>query len=473
MILRTALALLTNFNGSYISLPFIALFTVIALSVPSGRFPPYNLLMSCGFVAATVIGLLAGTTLTEIKVKPLSYVLPGQEKSMPPAVLLVGALLCLAYALLLLGRPMTVVSVPAWQQALAAFCFGLGLFSLVVAACVVTHDTAFTSMASMVPFLVFTGALAGNEELWSVWVSVSGAVAENVFVAALFGGCGVVTVFRVLGDRTRSRDLCGAPFMPLKAYDNPLKMDDYARRMRSGAFRPSVMTDSRASPGGLVMAALSRRVVGTSWDYLVLDTRAGATRWQFTYKLVSLLVMLTVLGLYFPLGRSFNPLLALFSGVVFTFMWFPPTFRARLSPMPPVSRRRHFRSFLAKGVSVYVLTILVILLLWLAMQVVSEMAIGSGSAGLTATRSLPLRGIVIVGATVPIMCWAFAKLRSAIGFVVFLVVFLTAVSVVVNAAQEFLLAQSYPTLLLATAVCWLPFVLIARKRCLKDDLLLL
>jgi hypothetical protein len=54
-----------------------------------------------------------------------------------------------------------------------------------------------------------------------------------------------------------------------------------------------------------------------------------------------------------------------------------------------------------------------------------------------------------------------------------LVVFLTAVSIVVNAAQEFLLAQSYPTLLLATAVCWLPFVLIARKRCLKDDLLLL
>src|SRR5688572_15550640 len=160
MIRRTAWALLTNISGAYyIGVPFLALFTAIALMVPSGRFPPYNLLMSFGFTAAILVGLIAGTTLTEIKVKPLSYVLPGQEKTMAPAVVLVGAVLCLAYALLVLGRPMTIVSVPAWQQSIAAFGFGLGLFAVIVAICVVTHDTAFTSQAAFLPFVLVVGAL--------------------------------------------------------------------------------------------------------------------------------------------------------------------------------------------------------------------------------------------------------------------------------------------------------------------------
>jgi hydrogenase/urease accessory protein HupE len=120
MIRRTAWALVSNLSGSYLVLPFIAIVTVGALIADSDRAASYNLLMSFGFVAAMAVGLLAGTTLTEIKVKPLSYVLPGQERSMAPAVTLVGALVCLAYALLLLGRPMTIVGVPAWQQSLGA-----------------------------------------------------------------------------------------------------------------------------------------------------------------------------------------------------------------------------------------------------------------------------------------------------------------------------------------------------------------
>ena len=106
MIRRTAGALVTNFNGSYIGLPFLALLTVIAL-IPSHGPSPSSLLMSFGFSAALIVALLVGTTLTEIKVKPLSYVLPGQEKSMAPAVLLLGAVLCLTYARLVLGRPST------------------------------------------------------------------------------------------------------------------------------------------------------------------------------------------------------------------------------------------------------------------------------------------------------------------------------------------------------------------------------
>ena len=116
---QTAAAILTNFNGSYILLPFLALFTLIAFVAPIDRVAPYNLLMSLGLVAAAFVGVLAGTTLTEIKVKPLSYVLPGQEKSMAPAVLLVGVLVSLVYALLLLEHPMTVVTLPAFEQSLA------------------------------------------------------------------------------------------------------------------------------------------------------------------------------------------------------------------------------------------------------------------------------------------------------------------------------------------------------------------
>jgi hypothetical protein len=471
MIRRTAWALLTNFNGSYFGLPFLAIFTAIALVAPSDRMSPYNLLMSFGFMAATLVGLLAGTTLTEIKVKPLSYVLPGQEKSLAPAVLLVGTALCLGYALLVLGRPLTVVSVPAWQQALGAFGFGLGLFTLVVAACVVTHDTAFISQVTVFPFLLLMGAF-GNETIAAGWLSLNTVVAENAVVAVLFAAGGVMAVLHLLSDRTHSRRLCGAPFMPLKAYDNPFKIDVYRSRMKSSAFRPSVMTDSRPSPGGLVMTALSRRVVGTPWDYLVLETRAGATRWEFAVKVATLVLLIIVVGLNGPDSRAPNALFALFFLVAMVFVFFPPTFKARLSPMPPVSRRRHFKSFLAKGLSVYALTIVATLLFTLFARLVSETAIGSGFETLIAAASLPLRAVLVVAAAVPIMCWAFAKLRSAVGFLFFMIAFMVVIVLVANAAQEFLLAQSYPALLLGTAVCWLPFVLVARKRCLKDDLLL-
>lgn len=221
------------------------------------------------------------------------------------------------------------------------------------------------------------------------------------------------------------------------------------------------------------MTALSRRVVGTPWDYLVLETRAGATRWEFAVKVATLVLLIIIVGLNGPDSRAPNALFALFFLVAMVFAFFPPTFKARLSPMPPVSRRRHFKSFLAKGLSVYALTIVATLLFTLLARLVSETAIGSGFETLIVAASLPLRAVIVVAATVPIMCWAFAKLRSAIGFLLFLLVFMVAISIVASAAQELLLAQSYPVLLLATAICWLPFVRIAWKRCLRDDLLLL
>ena len=309
-----------------------------------------------------------------------------------------------------------------------------------------------------------------QERLASAWITLNVALVHHPLVCALFAGVGVATVFYVLGSRRLSRVLCGAPFLPLKAYDNPFKIEDYRKRMKSGSFRRSLMTDSRASPGSLVLAALSRRVVGTSWDYLVLDTRASGNRWEFAWKLVSLVGLLAFGALQYSLTqhRSSNTLGLLFLLVAITFVFFPPTFRARLSPMLPVARRRHFTSFLAKALSVYVVTILAVVLLQLVIRTVAP-----GSTTLAEIANLPLRGVIIVAAAVPIMCWAFTKLKSAIGFLVFLVALNIVVINAIGVAQEFLLARSYVVLLLASVISWLPFILIARKRCLKDDLLLL
>ncbi len=471
MIRRTVWALVSNLSGTYVSLFFIAVFTVPSLAVSSDRTVSYNLLMSLGAVAALTVGLLAGTTLTEIKVKPLSYVLPGQERSMAPAVVLVGALVCLVYALLLLGRPMTVVAVPEWQQALGAFGFSLGLFTLVVAVCLVTHDTAFTSQGAVIPFMLAVPAVFENQTFGSAWLSLNAAVAENAFLAMLFAAGGVIALFRLLGQRSHSRRLCGAPFLPLKAYDNPFKLDTHRQRMKASAFRRSVMTDSRPSPVALVLTALSRRFANSSWDYLVFATRGGGNLWEATFKFVSAAVVLGIIALYAPRDRLPEPLVGLTLLVFLIFACSPPTFRARLSPMPPVSRRRYFGSFLAKAVGLYALTIVATLLLLLVIRIASDGAAGAGPATASSWASLPLRAVLIVAATVPLMCWAFATLRSAIGFVLFMITFVMLVTIVVNTTREFLLASSYPTLVLTTAVCWLPFVVIARKRCLKDDLL--
>jgi hypothetical protein len=336
----------------------------------------------------------------------------------------------------------------------------------VVAICVATHDTAFTSQAAVIPFLLVVPAAAGSEPIASGWLSLSAAVAENALLAMLFAAGGVIAVFHLLGRRSHSRRLCGAPFLPLKAYDNPFKLDSYRQRMKSSAFRRGLMTDSRASPVGLVLSALSRRAAGSSWDYLVFATRAGGNLWESMFKLVSAALVLGIVALYVPPDRLPEPLVGLTFIVLVSFMCSPPVFKPRLSPMPPVPRRRYFSSFLAKAVGLYGLTILATLLLLLVTRIASD-----GPAESNSWASLPLRAVVLVAATVPIMCWAFATLRSAIGFLVFMIAFMAVITVVVASARDLLLTQSYTALVLTTAVCWLPFVLIARKRCLKDDLL--
>lgn len=471
MIRRTAWALVTNLSGSSFILLCIALFTVGALVSDDERAASYNLLMSFGFVAALAAGLLSGTTLTEIKVKPLSYVLPGQERSMAPAVVLLGALVSLVYALLLLGQPMAAVAVPAWQQSLGAFAFAFGLFTFVVALCLLTHNTPFVSSVATIPPLLVIPAAFGHETIASAWLALNAAVAQNSLLALSFAAGGLIAVFRLLGQRSHSRRLCGAPFLPLKAYDNPFQLDAYRQRMKSSAFRRSVMTDSRPSLVGVALTALSRRAVGSSWDYLVFATRGGGNLWESTFKFAAVALLIGFLALYVPSDRLPDPLVGLTYLVFVTFMCSPPTFKPRLSPMPPVSRSRYFGSFLAKAAGLYVLTIIATLLLLLVIRIASEGAPGYESAMATAWAGLPLRAVFVVAATVPILCWAFAALRSAIGFLVFSIAFVAVLTVVAKSMGELLLAQSYAAVILTTAVCWLPFVLIARKRCLKDDLL--
>ena len=472
MIQLNVRAAVTNFNATYTVSLFLVLFTVIAMLTPSARSIPYNLLMSLGLVAAISAGLLAGTTITEIKVKPLSFVMPGQERSMGPAALVVGGIVCAVYALLVFLRPMSVTDISRLQQAVAALGFDLGIFMLVVGVCVLSRATLLTSVATSVPFmLIFAGMV--HESTGSAWIALNLAVAERPLLAVVFGVAATVGVYRLLGNRRLSRDLCGAPFLPLKAYDNPFRLDDYRNRMRRGSFRPSVMTSSGGGPASLFMKAVSRYLLGTSWDYLLLDSRASRNQSEFVFKLVALVVTYALIVFMLSIQKPVNGLGLLFFLVTMTFMYFPPTFRVRLSPMLPVARRQHFKVFVAKALSVYAISILMISLLELGLAALVGVAGETNMAtSLRAVAGLPFKATLVVAAVLPIFCWAFTKLRSTIGFLGFMIVFVGVGGNLTAFAEDSLLAKSYTTILLATAVLWLPFLGIAWKRCFRDDLYL-
>jgi hypothetical protein len=167
MMWLTARAAVTNINATYFMPSFLVLGAVIALVTRDATPLTADLLMSFGFVLSFSIALLVGTTLAEIKVKPLSCALPGQETSMAPAALVVGVLICLGLAVLVLARPMSAGDIPAMAQALAVFGYGLGAFMLFVTVCVMTRDTAYTSLAGALAFLLVFGAL-GNPTLRAV-----------------------------------------------------------------------------------------------------------------------------------------------------------------------------------------------------------------------------------------------------------------------------------------------------------------
>jgi hypothetical protein len=288
-----------------------------------------------------------------------------------------------------------------------------------------------------------------------------------------FAVLGTGTAFRALGSRSMSRDICGSPFLPLKAYDNPFRLDAFRSRMASAAFRESPMTASGGGPGSILLAAASRRLAGTSWDVLVLETRVSRNLWEFVFRLTCTAL---VVGFIAMIGHGRpqddrHALAVLVVAVAVYFLSFPPTFKTRASPMLPLGRRRHFRAFFVKAVGLYCLTLFVLTLLRAALAALLAATPQAASASLQALAGIPFKGILVVVAIIPVFCWAYTALRSTIGFLAFMTVFLGVTVNVAAYAAERVDALSYAAILLATAVFWLPFLGIAWKRCFRDDLL--
>ena len=208
----------------------------------------------------------------------------------------------------------------------------------------------------------------------------------------------------------------------------------------------------------------------------MLDTRVSRNEWQFASKLFHFAVMIAFMTWMFrtsvagggPPGKASMSLVIL---LVLTFFMFAPTFKPRLSPMLPVTRRQHFKSFVSKAVSVYGSTILAMLLLR------SAAGLLGGSTGFLFSTfgevaALPFKGVLVVAAVTPLLCWAFTTLRSTAGLLVVVMLLASIAVSVAGRAEAALLGFSYATVLVGSVACWLPFLGIAWKRCFKDDLLL-
>ncbi|MGW8369703.1 MAG: hypothetical protein ACWGPN_13640, partial [Gammaproteobacteria bacterium] len=266
----TSKVALTNFNGIYITFVVFGVLTLIALAGGIDRFPAGSMLFSLSLVIANTFGLVLGTTLAEIKVKPLSWCLPGQERSIGPTLAITAALGAALCASLLLVRP--IAAIPLWEQWISDFCFTLGFCLAVAILAVVTRDTVINTLVGMILFLLLMAGMS-HDRYAAVWVDITTVLADSPFWAMGFMAASLVATLFGLSRRSLSHQLCGAPFLPLKAQDNPFRIHEYRQKMRQGALKQSVMTRSYGAPGGRLLSGLSRRFAGTSFDYLILDSR--------------------------------------------------------------------------------------------------------------------------------------------------------------------------------------------------------
>ncbi|MGW8368886.1 MAG: hypothetical protein ACWGPN_09430, partial [Gammaproteobacteria bacterium] len=190
--------------------------------------------------------------------------------------------------------------------------------------------------------------------------------------------------------------------------------------------------------------------------------------WEVSLKLLYLTAIIGVMAVTLS-DVVLNAFVLLFYATGMAFMFFAPVFRVRISPMLPVSRRQHLRAFLLKSLSVYILTVIALVL------VNALIGVAAGQFDLAmqnAMTTLPFKGLLIIAISVPILCWGFTTFRSTVGFILFMIFFYTVVGAPMIGLHRQLMMQTYATIALASLVAWLPFAFMAWKRCLRDDLLL-
>jgi hypothetical protein len=461
----------TNFNGTYFTFAFVIIGAVVALVGPGGGDWLYRI----GLVYASLIGLLSGTTLAEIKVKPFSFCMPGQEKSMGPAIVTLAVIACGLYTCLLLIRPVQSSDALLIQQLLTLFCWSIGIDLLVVLAAVVAADTFITSTVLVVGFMLLVAGVA-HPGIGAGWSAVSLLLIDRPVLAVVFASVTILWALRALRDRELSRRLCGSPFLPLKAYDNPFRLDEYKQRMRRTALKTSFVTANSGTPGGRLLFKLSERFAGSSWDYLLHESRMSGNVIELIGKVSYILVLIALVIFVFwrrqPAAPAMPAIPGLFFMVGLTFMFFAPGFRARLSPMLPVSRRQHFRALLVKAGIIYANAVLILLALRFLVGWLEPSLPLLSSTLLAGLVEMSVPAVLILALNVPVLCWSSAAFRSTIANLVFMMAYMVGGMLVISARHDALMAISLPSALLTTGVFWLPFLYIAFKRALRDDLLL-
>lgn len=461
----TVKAALTNFNWTYIAFLPLAILTLVSLASGDG-----DLLFRISLANAGLFGVLTGTTLTEIKVKPLSWCLPGQEKSMGPAIVGLAAIVCLISSALLILRPMTEVDAPLLQQVQTSFAWSFGLYLAVVAVAVYTRDTLLSSqVVALAGALLIIGRFQpGRPDPWAPAIAY---LADSPVLAAAFAAAAVAATLYGLGSRELSRRLCGAAFLPLKAFDHPARIREYRASLRRTSFRRSAWTVNTAARGSALLAKLGRRVAGSAGDLFTLDSRVSSSVAEFFYKLLSIGLILLFFSVIMHRDNA-DPLPALYIMTSVMFVFFVPGLTARLSPMLPVSRGQRFRSLLAKSGLVYVTVVVGLLAARLVVGAFGVVYPEFRSTLPHTLAELPLSVLLILALNGPIHCWGLTQFRSAGGWLVFFMVYSFAALAFVGAQADSLLEWSLSKILLVTAIAWLPFVAIAWKRCFRDDLLL-
>jgi hypothetical protein len=460
----TIKAALTNFNWTYVAFLPLAILTLVSLASGDG-----DLLFRISVANAGLFGLLTGTTLTEIKVKPLSWCLPGQESSMGPAIVILAAIVSLVSSAFLLLRPMTEVDAPLLQQFETSFAWSFGLYLTFVAVAVYTRDTLVSSqVVAFSGLLLIAGYfIAGRPDPWAQAIAY---LAGSPVLAALFAATAAAATLYGLGSRERSRRLCGAAFLPLKAFDHPARIREYRAGLKRTSLRPSVWTDDTGTFASALLAKLGSRAAGGAWDLLTLDSRLSGNVAEFFYKLLIIGLIVLIFSALMH-GASAGPFPALYIITSMMFIFFVPGLTARLSPMLPVSRGQRFRSLLAKSSLVYVTVVVGLLAVRLVVGALGAVYPEFRATLPYALAELPLSALLILALNGPIHCWGFAQFRSAGGWLVFFMVYSFAALAFVGAQADSLLEWSLSKILLITAIAWLPFVAIGWKRCFRDDLL--
>lgn len=461
-VLVLSLKALLPFRGMYIF--WLVMMGFIYFSTAMAYGPQVHILMY--FILLYFFAYICGSLLVDIQVKPVVFLLPGRERTLPWIILGAAALYGVLCGIpLLVAGPDRVLSGTGLSLP-DLYVLGMALFQVMVMVCFRLR-TSFLMFALFICLFI----LGPNPYMISTFHDLmSGAQGAGVWPYAVLAACTVFT-FRMPRQEGFRRHNCGKMVMTFADMGNPNRVIRYFGKLKQQDWQREASEVERP----VYKAPLGSRLGGRSNPDLSgfldeIELFGHRVNWKFALlNIVLFSVVIAVSnGLVFR-GRA--PALILLFPLFIIYEQLNAFFYRRFSPMLPISRNRFFRLNLYKGALVYVATLVFILALLLAMRVLHQALPATVAELVSPFAQMPFKAAFYFGLAAPVFSWIFLVIRGIKSYLVLVMIFGIGSMLLTLFLFDAFLQLSPALVALITGLFALPYILQSHIRCFRADLI--